>query len=103
MGFLIILEMEKFPKRLFWDVDPSTLDIDKHASFIIQRVTQRGDIRDWNSLKKLYSIKKIRQTLQKARYLDPKTLSFFMVYFELDKKDFRCYTTQPSSQTPWSY
>ena len=33
-------------KRIFWDVDCEKLDFEKKASFIIERVFERGDVED---------------------------------------------------------
>lgn len=35
-----------FRQSLFWDVDPSTIDPEKHARYIIERILQFGDQRE---------------------------------------------------------
>ncbi len=50
----------------------------------------RGNLQDWNILKKIYGKKRIKNEVLKIRCLDKKTLNFLSVYFTVDKADFRC-------------
>lgn len=75
---------------LFWDVQLSSLDIGAHSRFIIERVVSRGNLTDWNLLKKMYGKEKIKEEVVRMRSLDPKTVSFLSVYFGIARKDFRC-------------
>jgi len=34
----------QFQRRIFWDVNFDSLDYDKYADFVIERVFDRGDI-----------------------------------------------------------
>lgn len=77
-------------QALFWDVQFSSLDIGAHSRFIIERVVSRGNLADWNQLKKLYGKEKIREEVVQIRSLDRKTASFLSVYFGIAKTDFRC-------------
>ncbi len=81
----------KFDSAIFWDIDPKTLDIDKHARFIIERVVKKGSLEDWQYLKKLYSLTKIKEEAIQIRSLDNRTLAFLSNYFGEDKINFRCY------------
>ncbi len=40
--------IDRFSSYLFWDVDKSTLDMRAHASYIIKRVLEYGQLPDWN-------------------------------------------------------
>jgi hypothetical protein len=77
-------------KALFWDVQTDTMDIEIHSRFIIERVVSRGNMTDWNLLKKIYGKEKIRAEVVRIRSLDRKTLSFLSAYFGIEQKDFRC-------------
>ena len=79
---------------LFWDVDISEIDEEKHRRYIIQRVIERGDLSDWNSLKNRYSLEVIVEEAQKMRTLDPKALAFISCVGNVPKESFRCFTTQ---------
>jgi hypothetical protein len=91
------------PHRLFWDIDLKTINLQENARFIIQRVIQKGEIQDWISIKKLYGIDLIKKEILQLRHLDDKTLSFFSIYFDIKKENFRCYTTQPSTQRHFNF
>ncbi len=89
-------------KSLFWDIDTATLDYQKHARFIIERVLTRGNWTDWQVLKSFYGLQKICDEALQIRYLDKKTLNFCSVLFNINKEEFRCYTTVQSIREHWS-
>ena len=82
------------PNKIFWDIDLAQLDEVKNARFITERVITRGTLEDWMELKRIYGLEKIKNEILSIRTLDPKTLNFFSSYFNIDKKRFRCYSTQ---------
>ncbi|NUO00501.1 MAG: hypothetical protein HUU01_07795 [Saprospiraceae bacterium] len=49
-----------FSANLFWDTDETTLDLEKNARFIIERVLSRGRLSDWFILLKLYGQDRIK-------------------------------------------
>jgi len=81
------------PNHLFWDIDLKSLDYKSNARFVIQRVIQKGSIDDWKMIKAFYGLEFIKKEILQMRDLDPLTLNFFSTYFGINKKDFRCYTT----------
>lgn len=90
-------------KSLFWDVDPKTIDIEKHTLFIIERVLTRGT---WDEFKKImnhFGKKPLGEYACQIRYLDKKTLSFCASYFNIPKEKFKCYTQQQLHPTHWDY
>jgi len=90
-------------RELFWDVDPEQIDEEVNARFIIERVMTRGTMSDFDQLRKRYSKAKIKSELVRCRSLDPKTVNFCSVIYDIRKEDFRCYTTRRSSQKHWIY
>ena len=40
--------MNHFSSNLFWDINPDNIDIEEHASFIVQRVLEYGMIEELN-------------------------------------------------------
>jgi hypothetical protein len=85
------MELEfNFSKALFWDVDLADLDIEKHSKFIIERVVSRGNMQDWQLLKKMYGKNRIKNEVLKIRCLDKKTVGFLSVYFTVEVSEFRC-------------
>jgi len=90
-------------KNIFWDVDFNQLDMDQNSSFIINRVVARGTLDDWFSIKTYYGLQLIKDIIINSRYLDKISLSFFSLYFDLPKEQFRCYNIQQSTQQLWNF
>ena len=91
------------PNYLFWDIELNSLDFKKNARFIIQRVIQKGSLKDWISIKEFYGIDFIKQEILMIRDLDLKTLQFFSTYFGIDKNNFRCFSIQQSNHKHFNY
>ena len=91
------------PSFLFWDVDMESIDKKKNARFIIRRVIQRGSLQDWIKIKDFYGLNFIRSEILLMRELDSKTLCFFSTYFEIPKKNFRCFSIQQSIPKHFAY
>ncbi len=45
------ITINDFSKHLFWDVDLTDFDFEKHNKFLAQRVIEYGKMNDWNLLK----------------------------------------------------
>ncbi len=93
----------QFSANLFWDTDESTLDMEKNARFIIERVLSRGRLSDWFALVQLYGRDRIKKEAMQIRYLDKVTLSFCSTLFNVPKSKFRCYNQPQSIQQLWQY
>jgi len=83
--------VETLSKHLFWDVDISKIDAQKHQKFIIERIVKRGNLKDFRLLLKVFNNEVIIQNIIKIRSLDAKTLVFLSSFFDVDKNKFRCY------------
>lgn len=88
---------------LFWDTDPSTIELDKHALFIVERVLTRGSWNEFQRILNHYGKETIGNFACQIRFLDKKTFSFCVNYFNIDKENFRCYTQQQLNPTHWNY
>lgn len=90
-------------QNIFWDIEVGTLDNEKHARFIIERVLSRGQLTDWFAIKTYYGMERIKKEALRIRSLDMRTLHFLSRLFDLPKTQFRCYNTEPSIQQLWNY
>ena len=63
-------------KHLFWDIDPLTLDADKHSGFIIERILRFGLPEDIKAMLERYNDETIRSVVCHSRNIDRKTASF---------------------------
>ncbi len=91
-----------FSKNLFWDVDIQTLNMERHAKYIIARVLELGTLADWRLLCRQFTLPGIVESSKKLRVLDSKALEFLSVVGSTPKKEFRCYTSKLSMPTLWN-
>lgn len=96
------ITISDFSPHLFWDVDISTFDLEKHKIHLIQKVLEYGKIQDWNLLKKYYGLETIKTVALNLRSLDAVTLSFVSTIFKIDKQEFRCYKHRQLVQNYWN-
>lgn len=86
-------------KRIFWDVDSEKLDFDKKASFIIERVFERGDVEDIRMCRRFYGDAKTATALANAKWLMPHTVYLASALFNNKPQDYRCFKQIQLSQT----
>ena len=97
------LDITKFSKHLFWDVDRNTLSPNSNKAYIIRQVLEYGLLEDWVLLQKYYGMEQIAATAKTFRELDKKTFSFIAFLSQSPKQDFRCYTYQQSNPQHWNF
>ncbi len=85
---------QQLSDHLFWDVDRSSVDAEKHRKFIIPRIMDRGTLDDVQAAWRYYGEEKIREALLNARVLHKKTIAFFANQFQLPCERFRAFQTQ---------
>jgi len=87
---------DDFSRGLFWDIDPQTLDMEKHIGYIVGRVLEAGTLEDWNLLCRHLSLQGVVQVAQALRSVDRKSLAFLSAVGRIP-----CCTKQPSTPTHW--
>lgn len=80
-----------FNKRIFWDVNFETLDYDAKASFIIERVFERGDVEDIRQCRRYYGDEKVTLVLLNAKFLPEHRIPLAAAVVNRNKEEFRCY------------
>ena len=81
-----------FNKRIFWDVNFEAMDYDKKASFIIERVFERGDVDDIRQCRRYYGDERVAVVLLNAKYLPERRLHLAAAVIGKPYTEFRCYT-----------
>ena len=77
--------MDIFKKRsLFWDTNE--LDPQKNAQFIIERILNFGDEKDFFLALDFYGEDKLREATRNSRSISRKSLFFWCQFFNLDKE-----------------
>ena len=90
------MQITDFSKHLFWDVDISTLDFEKHKEYIVQRVLEYGVMKDFVQLINYFSLNQVKDIAINLRSLDDRTLNFISTSTNTPLQDFRCYTSKQS-------
>ena len=85
--------IKSLSQRLFWDVDPETIDDHAHCLYVIQRVLERGSLEDIMATVSHYSMSVMIAEAQQIRSLDPVTLSFAACLGNVKEETFRCYSS----------
>ncbi len=92
-----------FSSHLFWDVNVSSVDLEKNRAWMVRRVLEKGLLVDWLLLKECYSKDELREAVTSLRSLEKKATTFACAVLDLDRTKLRCYTTKQSQATPWNY
>ncbi len=90
-------------QNLFWDVDVSAIDIQKHKASVIERIVVRGRWDEFQALLQFYGKPTIREVLLNTRWLDKRTLAFCSAFFETPITEFRCYKLAQLNPEHWNY
>jgi hypothetical protein len=80
-----------FNKRIFWDVNFEKLNYDLRASFVIERVFERGDVDDIRNCRRYYGDEKVTEALLKAKYLPEHRIHLASAIIDKPMIEFRCY------------
>jgi len=81
-----------FNRRIFWDVDYDRLDFDQRASFVIERVFERGDVEDIRNCRRYYGDEKVSEALLRAKFLPEHRMYLASAVIDKPLENFRCYT-----------
>jgi hypothetical protein len=76
--------------HLFWDVRPEEVDFEQHAAWLARRVLEYGNWTDWQALVHHYGRDRLAEIVKNIRSLQPRTLAFCKVWFDLPDAAFRC-------------
>jgi len=90
-------------KRIFWDVDIKDIDSNRAASFIIERIFNKGDVEDIRACRRYYGDKKIVAILLKAKHISINRLFLVSAIFDKQLSDFKCYTSKQLNPQHYPY
>jgi len=93
----------QFSTHLFWDADPADLDIDRHKTYIVERVLECGGWEDWLLIRNYYGLESIKEIALNIRGMYPESLSFIALMTHTPENQFRCYTLLQSKNRPWYF
>jgi hypothetical protein len=96
-------EQPIFNRRIFWDVDFDALDYNSKASFVIERVFERGDVPDIRACRRYYGDDKIKQVLTNAKWLSLQTIYLASAVLDNELTEYRCYNAAQLNLEHWRY
>jgi len=73
--------MPELSPHLFWDTDPSRVDPEQHAAWLVKRVLEYGRWSDWQVLLKIYGRDRLGKIAVELRALEAKAAAFARAYF----------------------
>ena len=71
----------KMRQSLFWDVDPKTIDLKKHAYYIVERILDFGTDDEVRWMARTYPAVFIKNVTKTSRVLDPKSKSLWSLVY----------------------
>lgn len=89
---------------LFWEVDPSQIDLDRHAEYVLVRVLERGRLDDVRWLLHQYGVERIRALFRSRAHpeLSVRTTQFWRTFLGEEEQ---AWPTLPAWRTnnsaPW--
>lgn len=89
--------------RIFWDIDFDKIDYDTKASFVIERVFERGDVEDIRQCRRYYGDDKVASTLLNAKYLSLPAIYLAAAVIDKPLTDFRCFKPRQLSRQRYPY
>lgn len=92
-----------FNKTLFWDVDFTSLNYEKHASWVIERVFNRGDVDDIRQCRRYYGDEMVKNVLLNAKYISQNRIHLAAAVINEPIQNFRCYTLKQLNPTLYPY
>jgi len=83
----------KVSKTLLWDYDLTQFDWQRSRKVVVQRVIERGWLRDYFAAFDLYGgIEGFREIIKEVPTLSAQDMNFVCTAFGLKKEELRCYT-----------
>jgi hypothetical protein len=67
---------------LFWDTNPQEIRLRRHATYVIERVLEFGDLDAIRWLQRVYTVQKIVDVLEVSRLITPKSSRFWKLWFD---------------------
>ena len=70
--------------HLLWEYDLETFNWKKSYKIVIERVIQRGDLKDWYEIMAFYTLEEIKETIVWSKQLDPRDKNFANLFVKSD-------------------
>jgi hypothetical protein len=92
---------DPFFEGLFWDTDPASLTWDQHATFICERVLERGTLEQWNTVRSHYGPERLLALLCPSLRLSRKAVAYLAACYGVSATDFRAWEQKSEATPQW--
>lgn len=85
--------MKTLPKefyKYFWDSDPTTIDVESKAAYVIGRLLQWGRVEELRWLKQNYGLEALKVVVRRSRELSAKHGAFFSLIYDIPPEEVLC-------------
>lgn len=87
---------------LLWEYASDEIDYDSMKTVIVQRVIERGRIEDFYAILNRFGLDEVKKAIKEIAYLSDKDIAFVCIIFDLNKKEFKCYSMKQLKHQHWS-
>ena len=94
-----VKSLSNLRNSLFWDVNPEKLDAEKNAQFIIGRVLDFGNLKEWKQIKRIYGESRIAGIAKDHVFSDPRSANFWALILSIPANQMKC-ERNPSLKIP---
>ena len=77
-------------RALFWDADVETLDVEKHKTYIVERILEFGDEDAYRWMFGTYADEEIIAVVRKSRRISPRTAAMMGNFYRIPREELRC-------------
>ncbi len=84
------MKYSPFRQELFWDIDPKTIDTERNARYVIERILDLGNLHDTRWLQAHYPEEKIKRVILMSRRLHKKSANFWRVMYHIPVTNIQC-------------
>jgi hypothetical protein len=71
-------------RHLLWEYDWDTIDFERLATVVVERVIERGNIKDWKAILHFYGVQRILNIADRSTRLDQRHKRFTSIFLQSD-------------------
>ena len=83
MRYNVSMSLARDFPQLFWDLDPLSLDEERHAEFVIERVLEEGTLDAVRVLWRRFGPERIVGVVCRSRRISRRTARFWQAYLDI--------------------
>ena len=77
--------LPRYVAELFWDVEPETVELERHSDYVLERVMSRGGRAAMTWLRTTYSLQRIQRFLEeRGKRLPPREYAYWALIAGMD-------------------